>query len=502
MTSESHPTHASGRAQPYDDNHRSTRTALVPWVRERTWPLVVWGAMLAWFAALFFTVRSEFVEFRLARFDLGNMTQAVWSTAHGRPLEVTDTTGEQVVRLAGHVDPILVLLAPVWIVFPTPLMLAAVQIAACALGALPVFWLARRHLGSEQVAGLLAFAYLAYPWLAWTALDAFHPVTLAIPLFLFAIWFLDSGRLWAFAACAVLILATGELMGLSLAALGLWYWRARGQRRAGLAIFAAGCAWTLACLALIVPAFRGEENRFYERFESVGGSPSGLIRTAFADPGAIVAALTSIDDLLYLFALGIPLVGAFLLAPRLALVASPQLLVNALSDFSPTTSPRTHYIAAVVPFLIAGTVLGLARISPRGRHRVAVLVLGVSATLGVALAPWDAVAGRDVVGFHTDLPPEHVAALREAVALVPSSARVSTTNRAGSHLSERRYVYGIDVTGDATWIVLDTWDARVGEAGWQPARFRVLWQRIEQDPSWLKVYERDGVLVFERVGRG
>ena len=86
--------------------------------------------------------RDHYVNFRLGRYDLGNMVQAVWSTAHGRPLEVTNgATGEQMIRLGEHVDPILALLAPLWIVAPSPLTLIAVQVGAVALGALPVFWL-------------------------------------------------------------------------------------------------------------------------------------------------------------------------------------------------------------------------------------------------------------------------------------------------------------------------------------------------------------------------
>ena len=75
------------------------------------------------------------------------MVQPVWSTAHGRPLEVTNgATGEQMTRLGQHVDPILALLTPLWVVAPTPLTLVAVQVVAVSLGALPVYWLARRHL--------------------------------------------------------------------------------------------------------------------------------------------------------------------------------------------------------------------------------------------------------------------------------------------------------------------------------------------------------------------
>ena len=97
---------------------------------------------------------AAYLNFRIGRFDLGNMVQAVWSTTQGRPLEMTDgSTGEQIVRLGTHVDPLLVLLAPLWVVWPSPLMLALAQIAVVALGALPVFWLGRRHLGSERHGG-------------------------------------------------------------------------------------------------------------------------------------------------------------------------------------------------------------------------------------------------------------------------------------------------------------------------------------------------------------
>jgi uncharacterized membrane protein len=87
-------------------------------------------------------------SFETGRFDLGNMVQAVDSTAHGRFLEMTSLQGEQISRLAAHVDPILALFAPLWWIWPSPDMLVAVQAAAIALGALPVFRLGRRHLGS------------------------------------------------------------------------------------------------------------------------------------------------------------------------------------------------------------------------------------------------------------------------------------------------------------------------------------------------------------------
>ena len=298
------------------------------WTSVRRWKLVVSTGMVAWSVVLFATVRSDYERFRLGRFDLGNMVQAVWSTAHGSPLDYTRIDGQQTARLASHVDPILVLLAPLWAAAPSPLTLAAVQIVAVALGALPVYWLGRRHLGSERLAALLALAYLAYPWLSWNAVDAMHPATLAVPLFLYCVYFLDADRLWAATPFAVLALATGELMGVSLAALGVWYGLARRRRWVGLAMVLLGMGWTIVAVYVVVPTFADGPSPYFGYYASVGGSPVGVLKTAVTDPGAIASTLFTGRLLLYAVGLGAPLVGLFVLAPGLAAVALPQVLAS------------------------------------------------------------------------------------------------------------------------------------------------------------------------------
>jgi len=77
---------------------------------------------------------------------------------------------------------------------------------AIALGALPVVWLARKHLRSDHAALGFAFAYLLYPATEWLTLNEFHPVALACPLLLYAFWYLDEDRLAAFTVFALLAL--------------------------------------------------------------------------------------------------------------------------------------------------------------------------------------------------------------------------------------------------------------------------------------------------------
>src|SRR5438132_1206153 len=84
---------------------------------------VVYG--VTWSYALVFALFAvaRHLAFQTQRFDLGVMTQAIWETLHGHFLEVTTQRGEQITRLAVHVDPFLALLAPLWAIWPSPLML-------------------------------------------------------------------------------------------------------------------------------------------------------------------------------------------------------------------------------------------------------------------------------------------------------------------------------------------------------------------------------------------
>jgi uncharacterized membrane protein len=488
---------ALGRAEASSD--------VAGWVAVQRWTLAVYGATAVWAVALFATVRDDFVHFRLGRFDFGNMVQAVWSTAHGRPLEATDIAGNEITRLGSHVDPVLALLAPLWAIAPSPLTLTAVNVLAISLGALPVFWLGRRHLGSERAAALMAIAYLLYPWTGWAARDALHPVTLAIPLLLFCVWFLDTESLRAFVPCAILAVLTGELVGITIAALGIWFAVARARPRAGLTIAVAAASWSVLAVYVVIPAFADGPSPFYGYYASVGGSPQGVVRTALAHPGDIASALFTQRDAVYLMWLVAPLAGMFMLAPGLAAVALPQLLAAALSDSPGMTNPRDHYVATAIPFLIAATAVGLGRVSVVRRSAFASVVLGLCLGFSLLAGPWPGAPGN--LRSRQSLGMNHEAALRAGLALVPDDAPVTSTTRAGLLLSERRYVYSVPVLRRSQWVVLETSDPFVANMGFpvlekNPETLSAFRQRIEASARWTKVFDRNGVFVFRRFARG
>ncbi|MDP9491194.1 MAG: DUF2079 domain-containing protein, partial [Actinomycetota bacterium] len=307
-----------------------------------------------------------------------------------------------------------------------------------------------------------------------------------------AFWYLDEDRLWAFVPFGFLAALTKEEIPLVVGALGIWYAIAKGRRIEGAVIAVVGTATTAISLGFVMPHFReGAEPAFYGRYDAVGGSPAGLVKTAFTDPFALLGAVTEGRDLLYLAELALPLAGLFLLAPLALVAALPELLANLLSSVSTQTSIRFHYTAPIAPFLIVGAVLGAARFT-RPREAAAVL-LAASVVGSVAIGPLG--AGELVPNRRS----AHDRVAAQALTLIPTNAAVSSTNGLGAHLSERRRIHSFPVVRDAEWVAVDLKRASYLDRRSDPSTTAVPLAELLRGGSWRTVFEEDGIFVLRKV---
>jgi uncharacterized membrane protein len=457
-------------------------------------------------------------DFQYGRFDLGNMAQAVWNTAHGRVLEMSDAGGHTLSRLGIHVDPMLGVFAPLYRIWPDPKLLLLGQAAFVATGAWPAYLIARaelRDVAPASAAAGLAIAYLLYPPVQWATVDEFHPVTLAPPLLLFAIWFLRERRYVAFGIAAAAAMACKEEVGLVVAALGVYAAFAWGQRRTGVIVFALGLGWSLFAFQVVIPHYNpGGAGPFGHRYEAVGGDVPGIAKTLVTDPLAIAREGLSGRDLGYLAGLVAPFLLLPLAAPAAALVALPELAANMLSSQHAQGSWRFHYVAAIVPVLWWASVLGLKRLlawwsSPA--PALATLALP-AACLGAAYSmgpvPWwsHLPAGADTQASRYS-PSPHDDVARRAVKTIPSGAPVSTANLMGSHVSNRRFVALFPRLGRARYVIVDRRNPSIGEAngrgspgGAGPIRRRLDREvaALESSGGWQRRFDQAGVVVLQR----
>jgi uncharacterized membrane protein len=463
--------------------------------------VLLWAAMAAYAAGFASLSILRHRAFNTGRYDLGNMVQTVWNTAHGNFLQMTSGDGRQISRLAAHFDPILAAFAPLWWIWPSAEMLLVVQAIVVALGALPVFWLARKHLGSERAGLGFVLVYLLYPATQWLTLNEFHPVALACPFLLFAFWYLDEDRLVPFAIFAVLAATTKEEIGLVVAGMGIWY-AIRRKWRPGAVIAGAGVLVSALAITVVIPHYNaGAESSFYGRYDAIGGSAGGIAKTAVTHPWRIVEEAFHGNDIHYLLHLLLPLGLLFLLSPVTLIAVLPELALNQLSSTSTQTSIHFHYTAGAIAPLVVATVLGaavLARRFPAGAVAAGAVAVALVASWKIGAIPlWGYVPGGEDyqrndwrVTAH-----DHVAA--EALRLVPKDAVVSSTNVLGAHLSDRRRVLSLPKLADATWVVADeTRSSYADRSAPLPAAAALV--RLRQRPDWKLVFARDGVLVFHK----
>jgi uncharacterized membrane protein len=461
---------------------------------------LLWTAIAAYaigFAALS-VLRHR--AFETGRFDLGNMVQAVWSTAHGHLLQVTNLHGAEMSRLGSHVDPILVVFAPLWWIWPHPSLLLTAQALAVALGALPLFWLARKHSGSERAALGFSLAYLLFPATEWLTLNEFHPVALACPLLLFAIWYLDEDRLLPFTLFALLAALTREEIPLVIAGLGLWYALSRRRWLAGGAIAVAGLAVSAIAVQVVIPHFNhGSKSSFYGRYDAVGGSASGIVRKAFTDPGRLLSIAFDHHGTHYLLDLLLPMAALALLAPLVLIALVPELVLNLLSSVDTQASIHYHYTAALIPILFAAAAIGASRLGPRAGIAATVAVLAAIAG-NYLLGPipvWRSLPGGSTLQATSAQVSRHDRIAAGQLKLIPAGAAVTATNALGAHLSARRRIFSFPYLRGADWVIVDEQKPSLGDHNDKQGGLKGI-EKLRRDPRFRLVSAVDGVLIFRR----
>ena len=476
---------------------------------------VIVGALL--FAVIYALLSwLKYRAYMDARFDLGNMVQAVYNTAHGRFLEIT--TGElkprQMSRLGAHVDPILALFALPWLVWPSPVMLLVLQAVIVATGAWPAYRLGTRITRDPRAGALFAGAYLLYPALGFLVLNEFHPVALAAPLLLWAFLNIEEGRwLWAL-PFLVLAAACKETVPLVIGTMGV-YFAIRKRSWRPLILTAVAAAYFVVAVWAIIPHYNGGQSAFIARYGDYGQGAGEVVKTALTHPGQTVADLAALDNLGYWLKLLWPFGFTSLLSPLTALIAAPELLLNALSATTYQRRIEFHYTALEIPFLFAAAVLGVMRLwrwlgggfrraekamAGQRVHRetLALLVLLAALAGNFFMGPLPfsllgaAYDGKDYARS------AHAAALDEAVAMIPEGARVSANNNAGAQLAARRVAFVFPYFAGADWVLVDEKHPFFYDR--EDAQMHQLaLGKLVLDNRFVSVYAKDGVYVFKRV---
>ncbi len=405
--------------------------------------------------------------------DLAVFDQVLWNTINGRFMESTLSLArcDPHSFFGDHFSPALLLILPVYVLFPRPETLIAVQTIALALGLWPVYLLARHYLASTGQRLLWVAAYVLSAPLSFVALYDFHEITLAVAPLGFAMYFLATRRMLPMILSLLVALLAKE----EVAVIGVGFGVALAlQRRwwpSAIVIIGSVVAFVVT-LKVIIPAFAaGAPYQYLGRYVSLGKDEAEIARTLLLDPLRALSALgkgevgSKVVFVLSLFGPGLGLA----IRSKWALVTSlPTLGYLMLSDYGGFHTLHNQYGAPLIPLAFGASIIGFAGLTDRWRRRLSYGIVVSTVFFAVTFGglPWSINFADAFLRGEPDRAPSGQPILaREpryepflaAVRAIPPDAAVSSRDFFTTQIPQRRFNYnlvGLDPC-DAQYVILD-----------------------------------------------
>lgn len=499
---------------------RTSRQASPRFDRSRLSLAVVWGLIVLYIVTFGSLTIWKHQALQTTAFDLGTMDQAIWNTSQGRILRVTIQPGVDI-RLAGHVEPILLVISLLYLVYSDPRILLAVQTIVVALGALPIYWLAKERLDSDLAAAVFPLSFLLFPALEAANMFDFHGVMLAATFLAFAFYFAKRERARArFLAFIVLAMSCREDVSLLVVMMGLYLIlkgrdvREQGSLRNPLALdrdnlplgvltLLMGACWFVVALFIIPSYFSASgQHSQWGRYAYLGESPVEMLATILFRPQTVLRHLLTRENLRYLLGLLSPTVFLSLLAPQILLLGLPTLLMNLLSAYAPMhTLGLFHYAAPLAPFFIISSIFGASRLARILAPRFGVTELraiqGLSCLVLLSSLVVHRLQGFSplAAGFEMPFVTAHERLAARFFSLIPASAAVSAQSRLVPHLSQREEVYMFPRVEDADYVLFDvtadSWPIHPNDQ-WE------LYQSLVKEQDFGVLAAEDGYILLRR----
>ena len=437
----------------------------------------MFAVFFVWFAALRIL---QHYSFHTSAFDLSIFDYGLYYTLRGRFLWTPFLASESL--LADHFSPMVLTLLPLYLLDDGPRGLLTVQAAMVVASGVPLFLAARALLGGRAAALGITIAYFGNLYLVRGLLYDFH-LEMWIPVFfLTGLWLVEVRHepRWGVVVLAAAMLIKEDVL-IYVAALAL-YFAVTGQRRVAMNLGVASVAYGVFVALVGLPSLVGGASppNALSAWAAVGRTIPEILGYFLAHPVEAMQAFWTPTLLRLLGSFGfLPF-----LSPLTLLAAVPGLFVS----FTGSHLQRnlSHYYAApALPLLAWATIWALRRVqAATGRAVVYVLVAGL-VLMNLNFVRMFRVTAQD----------------REALALIetlPRTASIAAPSHVVPHLPKREAIYVVGATWrqePVDFVLLD-----VRRRGWplRRAAIAALAGELEGDPSYEKVRDRHGYVLFRR----
>ncbi|OGM04702.1 hypothetical protein A2715_01275 [Candidatus Woesebacteria bacterium RIFCSPHIGHO2_01_FULL_39_32] len=398
--------------------------------------------------------------------DLGNMDQPIFNTTRGRLMQASNcyNCGQPIInRLGGHANFIFLFFVPIYAIFPNPKVLLFTQTLLIALGSFPLYWIGRRFFGEKSWISLIGpLIYLLNPMVQDVNLYDFHATSVAMPLIIFAFYFLYIKQDRLFYLFSILVVIAKEDMALIIFMMGLFIMLYQREIKRGLFVSLASLLYFFLVNELLMPLFLGGMNHpvITQRYSYLGDNVFKILINLITHPLSFMAYLFTPEKTVYLVALLFPVIFLPVFSLEVLALSLPSVLINLLSSFSMMYYPfQYYYMAPILAFIFLATIFSLYKIYKNkrillGTVTFSLLVTTFTISFLASPAPYSLVSSwRE---FKVD---EHAKRISRVKERIDSEASLSAQNNLGAHFSQRSLVYTFPLKAhESDFVFLDVND--------------------------------------------
>lgn len=411
-----------------------------------------------------FTVSRHFA-FMTQSYDLSVFTQALWNTINGNILGITVHPPFNNF-LQVHFAPSLLLIAPIYYLWKSPILLLVIQSCIIASGAYPIYKLSSKDHNNSSMGIVFAVAYLFFPAIQAANLYDFHGITLAAPLLAWT-WYFASNNYWKrYAVTGVVSLGFREEAVIVLMGMAILLIVKNISKKWGYRTLVYCFLWLSLVYVISFPvngSSTNAHNHFKNRFD-LGDTPTEAINLMVSSPELLTQRIFTTEKIYYLINIFATTGFLSIFAWESIVLLGPYLFLNLMSTFLLYYSPaQAHYNAILATFIVITASIGaknliglmirnsLEKINlVKFTISIFVIMLSIGYQFRVAHLPfssyfkWPVITNREIIGD-------------KIARSIPQDASLLVQDHLAPHTSNREELFIIPQKVDADFIFFDSY---------------------------------------------
>lgn len=418
---------------------------------------VCFGFGLVWFICNITVARYH--TYSNSTFDFGIFAQMFENMRRtGLPLTSVErqTIGE-ISHFGVHISPILYLMLPFYLLFPSPVTVQVMQAVVLGLAVIPLFRLCRHYQLCEKMSAAVCLLYCLFPATAAGTFYDFHE-NCWLPVLIFSlILMVEKKKGLRTVVCAILLLMVKEDAALYLLVLG-GYWCLSGrERRRGALLALMAILYFGVALAVLHKFGQGDlaSSRYWHLMYDPDGGLWQIVITMLADPAYVLAQIGSAEKLRYLLLMLAP-IGATLIQRRMYsryLLLGTLIVFNVLPNYVYMYDIGFQYSFGAVALLLYLAVMTAAEWQEKKRISWGAMAVITAFVLSLCL-------NYPKLEYYREREEKYgaqYAAMDEAVASIPRDASVLASGYLVPHLWDVRHLSSIqeDCEVDQDFVAVD-----------------------------------------------